>query len=100
MATYIELSTIHLDDQWNDLLSKVRVACSIKAAAIVDSATPTVEALGWAKNAIKQPGVAGNDLAFYAVAVNESATLAQIYTATDTAVQANVDAAVDASYGV
>lgn len=100
MATYIELSTIHLDPQWNDLLSKVRVACSIKAASIIDSATPAAEALAWAKEATKKPGIAGNDLAFYSVAVNESATLAQIYSATDAAVQANIDAAVDAIYGV
>ena len=100
MATYAELSTIHLDDQWNDLLAKIRVACSIKAAAIVDSATPGADALAWATAAIKNPGIAGNDLAFYIVAANASATLVQIYGADDVAVQANVDTAVDAIYGV
>ncbi len=100
MATYIELSTIHLDDQWNDLLAKVRVACSIKAAAIIDSATPGADALVWAKNTTEQPGTAGNDLVWYIVAANKSATLTQIYNADDVAVQSNVDAAVDAIYGV
>ena len=100
MATYIELSTIHLDPQWNDLLAKVRVACSIKAAAIIDSATPAAEALAWAKEATKKPGAAGNDLVFYIVAVNKAATLTQIYGAIDADVQTNVDSAVDAIYGV
>ena len=100
MATYAELSTIQEDPLWNDLLAKIRVACVVKAGVIIDSAAPVASALEWAKGAIANPTSAASGIAFYVVIVNKDATIAQIYAADDAAVQLNVDAAVDALYGV
>lgn len=100
MATYAELSTIRNDDtQWGNFLAKVRVATAIKAAAVIDSATPPAEAVEWARGAIAEPGDAGNDLVWYIVAKNDSATLSQIYSASDSSIQTNINVAVDAIYG-
>lgn len=100
MATYLEIYNIQVDAGWNDFLSKVRIASAKKAAAIIDSTTPGATALEWAKGAIKNPTQAGNDLVTYIVAVNSTATTTQILSATDNAIQTNIDAAVDAIYGV
>ena len=100
MATYTEIANIQDDPLWNDFLSKIRVACVIKASEIIDSATPSTTGLDWAKATINNPVSAGNAVAYYVVAKNANATLAQIYNATDNAVKTNVDAAVDVLYGV
>mgnify|MGYP000120630598 FL=1 len=100
MATYTEIAAIQEDPLWNGLLSKVRVACVIKAAAIIDSTTPVATALEWARTTIADPTKAGNVIAYYVIAKNSAATTAQMYAATDAAVQTNVDVAVDAIYGV
>ena len=99
MATYTELATVYRADEWTGLIEKIRVACAIKATAVIDSVTPAAAMLTWAENAIKSPNKAGDDIAFYVVSANASATLAQIYSATDSAVQDNVNAAIDALYG-
>lgn len=100
MATYSELSTIQDGAEWNGFLNRVRVACTIKAAAILDSVTPTQSQLDWANATIKTPNQSGQDIVFYVIAKNSGATLNQIYTATDAAIQTNVNAAVDALTGV
>ena len=99
MATYAELATIKDDDAWNGLVNKIAVACSIKATAVIDSATPPATLLEWAKQSIADPLSASNDIVYYVVASNSSATLAQIYGASDTAIQNNVNTAIDAVYG-
>ena len=99
MANYAELSTIRDDPLWNDLLDKIVVATSIKAAEIIDTVTPAPTLLEWAKQAIAKPLNAANDIAFYVVAINQSATLAQIYAATDISIQNSVDSAIDSIYG-
>ena len=99
MATYTELAVIHEDPLWNDLLAKIVVATSIKAAEIIGTVTPAPTLLEWAKGAIAKPGNAANDIAFYVVAANQAATVNQIVTADDAAIQTNVDAAIDAIYG-
>jgi len=100
MATYIEIAEIKDGDNWNSLLQKIKVAVVIKAAAIIDSTTPGATALSWAESTISNPHGAGESIANYVLAANSGATVAQIYSATDTAIQTNVDAAVDAIYGV
>ena len=100
MATYIELTTIRDVPEWNFLLSKIVVAVTIKASEVIDSATPQATLLAWAKEAIANPSDAGNDVAYYVIATNQAATLVQIYGASDAAIQAKVDKAIDAIYGV
>ncbi len=99
MATYAELATIKDDDAWNGLVNKIAVACAIKATAVIDSATPGVAVLEWAKQSVAEPLKASNDIVYYVVSSNSSATLAQIYSASDVAIQNNVDAAIDSVYG-
>ena len=100
MATLAELSGIENDfSQWGAFIGKVRVAATIKAAAIIDSATPGATALDWAKGAIANPDSAGDDIAYYVVASNAGVPLQAIYDASDNAIQGNVNAAVDAIYG-
>ena len=100
MATYEELAGLRDDEaQWGPFLQKVRVATAIKATSVIQSATPGATILEWAKNAIQNPVPAGNAIVWYVVGANSSATVAQIYGASDDQIQTNVDAAVDAIYG-
>lgn len=99
MATLAELGDITNDSQWGDFVKKVRVACAIKAAAIIESTTPGATALDWAKSTISNPVNAGDSIAYFVVATNNSLSLAQIYGANDSAIQSNVNTAVDAIYG-
>jgi len=100
VATYAELATIRSDDtQWGDFLAKVRVAAAIKATEIIDAATPPEAALSWAKDTIANPTSAGDGIVWYVVGKNDNLALSAIYGASDSAIQSNVDAAVDAIYG-
>ena len=99
MATYAELSAIQDDPQYGVLLQKIRVACVIKAAAIIGSATPPATALDWAKVAVARPNQAGEGLIYYVIAENSAATVGQIYGASDSSIQANINSAVDKIYG-
>lgn len=98
MATYFELATLTEEADWDAFLQKVLVATAIKATAIINAAAPSPEALAWARDAIGRPRAAGEDLVWYVVASNETASVAQILAATDSAIQTNIDAAVDALY--
>jgi len=100
MATYTELAAITNDSGWSGLMEKIQVAIVIKAVAIIDSTTPAASLLEWAKSAVANPGSAAQSIAYYVVGANSTATLSQITGASDTAVQNNVNDAVDALYGV
>ena len=63
MATYTEIAAIQDNPLWNGLLSKIRIAAVVKAAAVIDSATPAAPVLEWAKTTIANPTQAGNILA-------------------------------------
>jgi hypothetical protein len=99
MATYAELSTIRDNPDWGALLNKAAVACTIKAAAIIDSGAASVSQMDWAKATLTNPTRAAENVIYYVIAKNAAATLAQIYAAGDTAIQTQVDAAVDAMFG-
>jgi len=100
MATYAELAAIADDPQYNALRQKIGIASAIKAAAVIDSATPGAEALAWAKSAVANPLQSGAGLLYYVIASNAVATVSEIYSASDTVIQANVNDAVDSIYGV
>ena len=100
MATYAELATIRSDDtEWGNFLAKVRVAAVIKATEIIDSTTPGEAALEWARSTIANPAASGDSIVWYVVGKNDNLALSAIYGASDTAIQTNVGAAVDAIYG-
>ena len=98
MATYLELARITEQNDWGDFFDKVVTATVIKATAIIDSSTPSAEAVQFAKDALGQPRVAADSLVYYVIGANDSATIAQIFAASDNSIQTNVDAAVDALY--
>ena len=98
MATYLELARITEQNEWGDFFDKVVTATAIKATAIIDSATPTQVALDWAKEAVNKPRQAGDGVVWYVIASNNGVTQAQILSASDNAIQTNVDAAIDALY--
>lgn len=99
MATLLEIGQIVSEAGWGDLHTKVRSAATIKAAAIMNLATPTQAQLDWAQEAIKLPYKAGDEVIYYVVATNSSASIAQILGASDTAIQNNVNDAVDKIIG-
>lgn len=100
MATYLELAQINdSSSDWNDFRAKVAVAVAVKATLIIDQATPTAEALAWAKGAITGPTQAVSDVLWYVIASNDNLAISAILSATDNAIQSNVNSAIDAIYG-
>ena len=99
MATYLELAEITNEAGWNDFLNKVRMASAKKAQAVIDSTTPGATVLEWAKNTISNKNQAGDALVDYVIASNSGLTISTILSASDSAIQTNVNAAVDAIYG-
>lgn len=95
MATYIELANIQSAAGWSDFLNKVRVAAVLKAVALLDSATPTAAQVAWAKSTLASPNQGGDDVVWYVIGANAGVALSSILAASDTAVQNNVNAAVD-----
>lgn len=100
MATYDELAGLRADPRWGDFTHRVEIAVAIKAQAIADLATPTLEQKTWARDALTDPRVPAEPARNYVVAANASATVDQIFAATDATIQTNVDAAVDDLFGV
>lgn len=99
MATLLELSAITQEAEFNDLANKVRAAVIIKAAAVVNDSQSPASRLSWASQALARPFDAGDGIIPYVLGANASASVANILSAPDTAIQANVNDAVDALYG-
>lgn len=93
MATYAELYDLRSNSA---LLNRVTVAITIKAQLLIDEAAPTVDELAWAAAAIVNPHSKATELFNYVLAKNSTLTKAQIEAATDTAIQNQINAAVDA----
>lgn len=92
MATYSELFSVQNDPT---LRNKIQVACIVKAQALIDLASPTVNQVAWANSALTNPTQMMVKIMPYVLAANKSATQANILSASDSAVQTNVDSAVD-----
>ena len=98
MATYAELANIASEPGYSAFKDKVTVAIAIKAVAIVDSVSPNPNALKWARSTLASRVEPTEQLLWYAIASNASASTDAIINAPDTAIQAAIDAAVDAFY--
>jgi hypothetical protein len=98
MATYAELAGIREESEWNSFMNKVRVACAEKATNVIDSTSPPASRLEWAKEAIADKNRAGDNIVDYVIMSNNGASIATILGAGDTAIQNNVNSAVDAIY--
>lgn len=95
MATLQELHSLRRD---GDLLNKIEAACAIVAEEIRVAATPPVNQTQrevWAKEAFVNPAAKALEMIWPILAANESATVAQIQSASDDAILSNVRAAVD-----
>lgn len=93
MATYAELYDLRSD---SSLRNKVAVAVAIKAQSLLDGGSPTSAQVTWAGEALRNPVGKAGELLNYVLAANNDATAGQITSATDAAIQTNVNAAVDA----
>lgn len=95
MATYLELHGIKAEDDFKNLEYKVQVAVVKKAQTLLDG-TPNATSGAWASNALKNPRGVAEQIMNYVIAANDSATTTAILGASDSAIQTNVDTAVDA----
>ena len=93
MATLAELQTLAHN---NDLRGKIERAITIKALVITKEATPSIDRLEWAEDALSTPETQIVLMLNYVLAENANATVVQIIGATDTSIQTNVDTAIDA----
>ena len=96
MAKYTELHGLFTGE--SELRNRVQVAVIVAAETIrgEDGATDNhANRLLWAASAFENPGGMANRILMAVLAVNKSATLAQITGATDEALQNNVNAVID-----
>jgi len=92
MATYLELFILKSD---SDLQDKVSTAIVKKAQALLDGATPSAAEVTWATEALDAPLSKRESALNYVLAANSALTVSAIQSATDVAIQTNVDTAVD-----
>ena len=93
MATYAELFELRHN---SPLRNRVAVAIVVKAQELIDGATPTSAQIIWANTALLSPVSMAEQILNYVLAANKDASKDQIIAASDSAIQTNVDAAVDA----
>ena len=93
MATYAELFDLKSNTVFRN---KVAVAVVVKAQGLLDGGTPTHAQIDWAVEAIRAPMGKASELVNYVLAANKNLDTATILAASDSAIQTNVDAAVDA----
>jgi hypothetical protein len=93
MATYEELFNLRTNTA---LRNKLAVAAVIKAQAYVSGATPTLNQLTWAENTFANPLSEADELMNYVLAANKDLTVSQISGASDSAMQTQVNTAVEA----
>lgn len=92
MATYTELFNLRSDGA---LKNRVVTAVIVKAQNLIDAASPTATQIDWAEAAIANPVGKAVEILNYVLAANKDADVSAIQSATDDAIQSNVDAAVD-----
>lgn len=98
-ATLEEIYEVAFGDlDTSPLRKKVAMAAIVKAEDILGEATPSQTRLDWALAALSDPIGQSEALFRFVLAANDGATQQQILDATDSQVQTNVDAAVDALY--
>jgi len=95
MATYSELHDLMND---SELLDKVEFAVIDSALSISNEATTVPNhpnRLSWAKATVSNPRAVAKTMLPFVLAVNKSATVSAIKTATDVSIQSNVDGKID-----
>ena len=87
MATYIELRQLMND---GELPNKVSTATIVYAQNRLEN-TPTLDEQKWAALVFSNPDSEGRKILMGVLAANKAATVAQIQSATDETIQAQVD---------
>ena len=96
MATYDELFGLDSDSAFRN---KIAVAVVVKAHAVLNEPSPSAGRVGWATAALANPAAGAKSLLRYVVAENKGLSVAQILSASDGAIQTNVNTAVDVLAG-
>jgi hypothetical protein len=96
MATLLEIRQMFADD---DFRNRVTSATVIAANALL-SGTPTVDEKAFAKLVFQSPVAVGSIVTMAVLAANSSASVAQMRSASDTAIQNQVNAVVPNLVGV
>lgn len=96
MATYAELYGLRNN---SELVNKVTVAVVIAAVAIKDEDPSVAARVEWANRVLSNPTSMGKTVTYAVLALNKSATVAQINAANDASIQNNVDDVVDLLIG-
>lgn len=99
MATYLELYGLQGD---GDLHNRIAVAVVVSADTIrseAEGAANHANRLVWAGNAFADPRAMAKRAFWAVLAANKSASVSNIQSATDAAIQTNVDAVVDVLAG-
>lgn len=94
-ATLDELNNLTGTAGWDTLVGKIRAALIIKAYALTELASPTAEQLTYALAVLQNPSAKAKVVVFYVIAANSGASTSAILTASDVAIQNNVNDAVD-----
>ena len=94
MATYDELFALGVH---TGLRNRVTVAIEVAAEMIRTESPPAnaAQRKAWAKDALSNPGAKAREMLFAVLAARKLNTVAQIIDASDSDIQANVDAAID-----
>lgn len=100
MATYIELHALRGAASTEPLKQKIAVAIAIKANVIAKLASPTLAQKAWALSALADPNKDIATVLNYILAEYNAQSTNVITGASDTNVQAAVNAAVDTLLGV
>lgn len=90
MATLTELSALYGD---GNLIKKISAALVISVKNALDG-TPTAADRAYAAKVFEGPNKEAHRVLMYVLAANSTATVAQIQSAADAVIQANVDAVV------
>lgn len=100
MATYLELISAQADA---NLTAKVKIATIIAADGVRTESNNTANhyrRLQWAREALRDPVTAGNEMLWAILAQNSAVPLAAILAASDASIQTAVNNAVDLLAGV
>lgn len=95
MATLSELNDLisgNTDDQ--GLRAKVKAGAIIRAADVYSEASPSQARLDWASATLANPESSLDVLFNAVIGLNDDATIAQITSASDAAIETNIDTVV------
>lgn len=92
MATYDEIYQLRSS---NDLKNRIAVALLVKASAILESQLSTSTQVEWAQTALGSSDALAAQFLNHVLASNKSATVQQIESASDNAIQNKINEAVD-----